>query len=154
MPVACTLTVGNLLPFMIDETPALEQLHSFYVQKSGRVVKFDMRKMEAWRLWGSHGWKLLELGCVIVYLKKLIAQGRKWESSLRFTNLIENVSNFEEILAEARAVGRHIPMPARKAEVLRATGRPTEPEPKARSAAEILAGEKAFEAFRAFKQSL
>ena len=62
---------------------------------------------------------------------------------------------FSKDLAETRALARRPRIDSSRAEALRATGRPSaEPPPGARSAADIIAGEKAFEQFRNLKNSL
>ena len=139
---------------MVDETPVLKNLHDIYIRKTGRAVTFDCRRMEAWRIWMSHKWEPWDLDMVICYLKKLIAAKRRWEQSLNFHCLIENTSNFEELLAEARCYARVPNMDKGKAEVLKATGRLEPLKAKPRSAEEIMRDEAAFKAFQQFRQSL
>ncbi len=125
-----------------------------YVRKTGLVLELTMRRMEAWRVWLSHKWEPWDLDMVICYLKKQVAAKRRWEQSLNFKALIENTSNFEELLAEARCYARVPKMDRGKAEVLRATGRLEPIKAKARSAEQVLRDAKAFEDFRAFARSL
>lgn len=139
---------------MTDETPTLKALHEAYVKHSGRSVEFTMGRLQAWQLWVSHGWTLKDLEAVIAHVRKLISKGRKWESSLRFGLLIENTSNFEELLAEARAFGRIPKMDPGKREVLKATGRFEPVKARPRSVEEVLRDAKAFEDFKAFARSL
>lgn len=139
---------------MIDETKLLRDLHQAYVNGSGLVVEFTMSRIHAWQLWRSRGWGFADLGLVLKYLKRMIKEGKKWQSSLGFRALIENTDAFEELLAMARAQARQPKVDRAKAEVLRATGRKEEVKAQPRSAAEILRDAKAFEDFRAFARSL
>lgn len=140
--------------FMNLNQDQIQQLHQLYQQLTGLSVPLTMGRIFTWEAWGSSGYTSEDLRVVVSFLRGKIKGGRKTIACLRFSTFIGNPDFFGEDLAEARAVGRHTPMPEAKEEVLRATGRPTEPEPKCRSAAEILAAEKAFEAFRALKESL
>ncbi len=135
-----------------DETPVIQALHDVYVQRSGLNIVLTMGRMAAWNVWRSHGWSVGDLEAVIALTKRRIAEGRKWEGSLHFSKLIENISHFEEMLAEARAWARKPKVNPARASVLRATFRPVEePKSNAQTSGDVLAAAKAFEAFRAWR---
>ena len=136
---------------MLDETPLVRSLHSLYERNSRRNVTLDMQKIAAWNSWRSMGWTEKDLLLVIDYLKVKIGMGRKWESCLQFKNLIGNTSNFEEELAEARAMAR-VPRTGERERVLRATGREERKEKPARSAGDVIAGANAFVEFKEWRK--
>lgn len=137
---------------MVDETPAIRELHELYWALTGfKDVRFDRAKMETWNIWRSHGWGKEELELVIRFVREEIFKERRWRSSLYFRNLIANTDTFEEFLADARARGRLPKMDKGKAEVLRATGRMEEQKARPRSAEQVMRDEAAFNQFREWR---
>lgn len=134
---------------MTDDTPRATQFHRLYCSLTGLDLKLMMRQVFAWNAFVAHGFTEDDLRLVIPHLKAKIREKRKWPSALLFSNLIENESNFNEELSEARALARKPKVDHGKESVLRATGRPTQHEYKVTPA-----GEAAFEALRKLKESL
>ncbi len=136
----------------MNETPIAQALHDCYVRRSGLAVPFTMERLYAWNVWRSRGFTEGDLEAVIAIVKRKIAAGQKWDGSLGFKALIENISHFEEMLAEARAWARKPKVNSARASVLRATFRPVEePKSNAQTSGDVLAAAKAFEAFRAWR---
>lgn len=110
--------------------------------------------MFRWNNWRSHGYDSSDLEAVISNLKRLVKEGRRWDTCLRFSKLIEP-EYFAEELSFARAWKRTSVVDKEKASVLKATGRDPNPKPaKARSAEDIMNADAAFKAFVKLKDSL
>jgi len=140
---------------MTDSTPHLAAIHAVYNAVTKRQLPMTTSHMWAWEIWLAKGYTEADLKLVVKHINELIKEKRRRPESFRFHNLIEDCSRFQEDLSEARALYRRPAMDANRASVLRAAGRPVEQnEGKARSAADILAGEKAFEAFRQMGNNL
>lgn len=128
------------------------QLHAAYCRLTGLQIQCTMSHLCSWELWQSKGWTEGDLVLVIALIK---SAGRVSDPypCLRFHNLIQNVENFSEWLAEARARAR-VPKPTPKARVLRATGREPMPLAGHRTPAQILAAAKAEAEFKRLGESL
>lgn len=131
-------------------------IHQTYCRLSGMEIALTMGRTYAWEVWSSKGWTATDLTLVVSRLKQLIREKRKWESSLHFRRLIEDLDGFEEILSEARALAR---VPQRtitdRDRVLQASGRKaTEVQLAARTPAQIMAGDEAFRKLRELGASL
>jgi len=133
----------------------LRPLHQLYCSLTDRGVPWSMALLYRWELWDSHGWTAEDLQLVIHHIKVLIKQDRRRPGSFRMNNLLDP-ERFGEDLAEAKAIFRPRPrVNPGKAQVLRATGRRSDPpEITARSAAQILACEQAFKKFQELRKSL
>lgn len=137
---------------MNDETPIVQALHACYMQRSGLEIPLTMGRIMAWNQWRSHGFTEGDLEAVIALTKRRIAEKRKWEGSLHFSKLIENISHFEEMLAEARAWRRAPVVDKARAQVLQATGRPAPVvEVKTVAAGDVLATAEAFAKFKQWR---
>lgn len=121
-------------------TTTPDKLHDLYNSLTGLDLKKNMAFLYYWEVWQAEGFTTDDLICVVRYLQRKIKSGQRKIESLRFRNLIQNTEWFCDELSMARADRRNQQRPNRNLqEVLRATGRPTEPpKPKARSAEEIL----------------
>ncbi len=139
---------------MIDETPRATHFHRLYCALTGLDLKLMMRQIFAWNAFCAHGFTEDDLKLVIPHLKAKIRAKQKWPSAILFTNIIENIDNFNQELSEARSKAR-APKPLQGADVRQATGRPTQaPTAPARSAAEVIRDTEAFKAFQALKTTL
>ncbi len=125
-------------------------IHALYCRLTGRQLPLDMGLAFRWELWESRGWTEADLRLVIGHIQSLIKQERRRPESLRLYNLI-NPERFAEDLSEARALSRvHKPMPRDR--VLAASGRPnTGCECNARSAAQVMADNRAFENWKLWR---
>lgn len=140
---------------MIDETVIVRSFHEVYCAVTGLKVPLTMDRIFAWNNFRGHGYTQDDVKAVVALLRRKIQLKQRWSSALNFRNLIQNLSVFEEDLAEARACARTPQVDRGKAEVLRATGRdPSPPKNPVRTPEQILAADKAFEEFRKLKASL
>lgn len=139
-----------------DKRQQIEKLHALYIVLTGLDVRLDMARESVWFEWLRRGHTEQDLRDVVAHLRQGIRAGDRKPASLKFSNLINQVDYFEEDLAMARAQKR-IPKKnfAREA-TLNSTGRNLVPDQSntARSAGDILAGEKAFAQLRQLKGEL
>lgn len=128
-------------------------MHELYCRLSGVKLPLSLPRIWAWeRFMANHTENDLRL--VVRHLRNKIRLGRKWSTCLLFSNLIQNEENFTEALGEARSIQR-APKPHAADSALRATGRPPmAKETTARSAAQILEAEKAFQELVKLRKSL
>jgi hypothetical protein len=114
-----------------ESNNAVESLHAIYVRMTALEVVLNMPRIAAWEKWKAQGWTDSDLCLVIGAIKKGIKKQERRPAALKFRNLVEDISHFEEQLAEARAKERVVTVPKERAVVLRATGRddrpPTQP---------------------------
>lgn len=142
---------------MIDEMPPIKAMHNAYQQFTGLSLPLTMQRVSAWREFLAMGYGADDLKVTVSMLQSKINSGAKTLTCLRFGNLIGNLEWFSEDCAEAKAIARTPKVNHGLNQVLRATGRPTKQEEvkvTVRSAADIIAAEKAFEQFRALKDAL
>ena len=139
---------------MTDETALALPYHQAYCDRTGRGVPLSLDRTLAWSVFRHHGLTVSDLEAVIAYVKRKVKEGRKWPSALGFRRLVEDIEGFEELLSECRAWRRVPQVDKAKVEVLKATGRPAQLQPRARSAEEILRDDQAFAQFREFAKSL
>jgi hypothetical protein len=138
----------------IDRTQ-IGPLHKVYCALSGMEVQNTLGRIWAWERWLLEGWTEPDLVLVIKHLKAAIAKGERRPSSLMFASLIQDTERFEELLSLARALSRRPVIDTGRREVLRDFGRhDTPPTPDAKPVRDIIAGHKAFEAFREFGKNL
>lgn len=140
---------------MIDPTLP-KRLHDLYVTLTGFEIRWGVDRLYPWELFALRFGED-DLRLVIKWIKGRHATGKP-ARSLTFRSLISgpgSLDYFEEDLCQAKAELRTRKQqgdPNRRA-VLAATGRPAADRP-ARSAAEIAAGMREFEKFKALKESL
>jgi hypothetical protein len=143
---------------MSDDTrQRIIALHAIYIQLTGLTLPLDMHRESVWYEWQRRGHGERELRDVVAHIRQGIASQRRNPGALKFSNLIGQPDYFEEDLAEARAMARarSARHQGAKAVALRSTGREIcVQKTEARTAAEIIAAEKAFENFRALKGKL
>ena len=139
------------MPMTADE---LKDLHNHYCQLSGLPVPYTFYHEYSWGVWEHYGFTKPDIELVIRYVQKRIKGQHRQKESLMFRNLIAHPESFADDLAMARSLLRKPVVDEGKQSVLRATHRPVEVDVPARSAADILAGEKAFAAFQAMKAEL
>lgn len=96
------------------------------------------------------GWTEPDLRLVVNHLKRLIRLERRRPESLKFHNLIGNVDGFNEDLADARAESR-VKKPTPRQQMLASVGRCEQMTSTARTAAEIMAGNRAFQNFKLWR---
>lgn len=142
---------------MNDDTPLASSLHAVYVNQTGLSLPLSMQRIFAWSAWSKDGYTKDDLTLVISWLKNQIRQQRKWPSSMIFSRLIDDRETFAEHLSMARADARRTKADPGLKRVLVQTGRRCKEEPvkvTVRTAAQIIAAEKAFAEFRQLKQTL
>lgn len=84
---------------------AVESLHALYCEltaQQGFSLRFGRDRV--WWDWLQYGWGEDELRLVVRYLRKGIAEGKRNQGALKFSNLIGQPDRFEEDLLEARRV--------------------------------------------------
>ena len=133
---------------------AIADLHYEYRRLTGFDLKLDFYRERVWWEWCQKGNGVEELCMVVNYLKDKIKKCERNPGSLKFHNLIGNVDFFEEDLSPARAHARKPKLDYGRQAVLKATGRTENHTTPPRTAAQVLADEEAFKAFRAFKETL
>jgi hypothetical protein len=140
---------------MIDSDAIIKPLHEAYVSSTGLSLEYTPSRRFAWERWMFRKWNKEDLFVVVRHLKTKIRNGQKWPSCLSFNRLIGDEDAFEEQLAEARALAR-TPKPHPARQEVKSNGKLVKltPETPARSAADILAADKAFAAFRDLRKSL
>ena len=132
----------------------IKELHGCYCRMTGLEVPLTMQRMFTWERWLHEKLTIDDLRLVIEVLRRKIKAGKKTLACLKFTNLIGNTEFFTEDLAEARQMARLPKVDEGRASVLRATGRPIHHDKPPRTAAQVVADEEAFKAFREFGNSL
>lgn len=131
----------------------IEELHQIYCEQTGLEIKCTMFRLLAWEAWIKRGFTKDDLKLVCRGLRKAVDRGKRTIGCMSFHLLICDLEYFEERLAEFRSYQRKPKFNPGKADVLRASGRPDEPEqPPAKPAAEI--GHKIAERLRNFKNKL
>lgn len=134
-----------------------ESLHAEYVRLTGLDVRYTHMHRFYWENWIVNGFTREDLALAVSHLRKKFRNDPiKFAAATRFRNFIGNPECFAEDLAEAKAFQRKPKVDTGKTSVLAATGRsaPETGKDNYRSVADIIAGEKAFEAFRALKNTL
>lgn len=132
----------------------IPELHAAYFRLTGLDLRLDMARERSWFEWQKRGFTENDLRLVVGLIKSGIKAGNRHPGALKFRNLIECPDYFEEDLALARAKHRVRTFSPGKVQVLKATGRASEPPKQAaRSAAEILASQNALKAMRDFRMS-
>ena len=132
----------------------ISDLHYEYRRLTGFDLKLDFYRERVWWEWCQKGNDVEELCMVVNYLKDKIKKGERNPGSLRFHNLIGNVDFFEEDLSPARAHARKPKVDHGREAILKSTGRTESHDKPPRTAAQVLADQEAFKAFRAFKETL
>jgi hypothetical protein len=136
------------------EHPPVVAIHAYYCRLTGHDLELNFEREHFWMLWLHHRWTAADLALVVRAIKKAIIARERKPAALLFRNLIGDTGRFEEDLSHYRALAR---MPRRdpgRSRALAATGRSEETINTARSVADIIAGEQAFAAFRALKETL
>lgn len=136
----------------IDRTK-IPELHAIYERMTGLEVPLTLQRNFQWEAWLVNEWTEDDLRLVVEVLRRKIKAGHKTLSCLRFSTLIGNTEWFAEDLAEAKALARRPQEDRGRSEALRATGRPSAPEPApARKAGDVLAAGRAFAEFKKWKE--
>ncbi len=140
----------------------IHRLHTIYAHITGHSVTLDAARERDWYDWlkriaaiqpAIHPEAALHL--VVGKIQRGIREQKRNPGALKFRNLIGQPDYFEEDLAEARAQARRGPTDHPRAEVLRATGRPSaEPSREPRTPAQIMEADRAFEEFRKLKETI
>jgi len=119
-----------------------ESYHSIYCHEAGQAfnVPFRISYDYQWGLFASR-FTQDDLRLVIRHIKRQAGKGRNVRSLKLRTFLLGPMAleDFEQDLAEARAVKRQHNGDAGRASILRATSRPGEPEPPFKSLDQIMA---------------
>ena len=122
----------------IDRTQ-IPILHESYCRETGLHIQCTTSRMYQWEVFLFRKFTLADLVVVCQGMKRQVTAKRRLMACLSFHRLIGDLENFEELLAEYRALGRAPKLDHGKAEVLRATGRTANPPHKeARSTKEII----------------
>lgn len=132
---------------------AITKLHEKYCGLTGLRVPLTLGRIWNWEQWCLKGYSEADLEVTIQFLQQKIKANRKTISCLKFSNLIGNTEWFDEDLAEARAIARQ-PRTTPREKILQATGRKEPEKVTCRSAADVLAGIRAFEEFKALRGAL
>lgn len=85
-----------------SEIAALHDAYCRLTGQEGLPLRYD--RLSWWHNWCAAGFTLDDLKLVVRYLKKGIADGKRNQGALKFSNLIIQVDRFEEDLFEARRV--------------------------------------------------
>ena len=128
-----------------DRVVEIRRLHAAYVRLTGLSVVLDLAgyRERLWFDWLQMGWTEKDLAVVVGYVKRCIARNERGFNygTLKFGSLVGQVDKFEEILAEARAVGRQPEGRNPRAEILRASGRDSQgPIANSQRAGDVVAG--------------
>ena len=131
-----------------DRVVEIRRMHAAYVRLTGLSVVLDLAgyRERLWFDWLRMGWTEGDLAVVVGYVKRCIARNERGFNygTLKFGSLVGQVDRFEELLAEARAVGRGRGGDQARAAVLRESGRGEaeirNPKSEIRSAGAIAAG--------------
>ena len=84
-------------------TSNIEELHRAYQNLTGfDSVTLNMARIFMWERWLINGWTSFDLAAVIAFIKRGIQTKARRVEALKFSNLIENTSRFEEDLSCAR----------------------------------------------------
>ena len=137
----------------IDHT-LIANLHHQYKMMTGLDLRLDFERERQWWEWCKRGNTVDDLILVVNYLKKAVYKKERNPGCLKFHNLIGNADYFDEDKALCKALSRQPRVDHGKEDVLRATGRPTQAQPTARSAEDIMKGEEEFKKLVALKNSL
>lgn len=107
---------------MQTPSPTINQLHAEYARMIGDpAFPNNLWRVLAWDSWLGRGYTLSDLRLVVEHIQRGIKTGKRNEGALRFRRLIEDMGNFDEELAMARAETRNQrPPPDPKASVVRA----------------------------------
>lgn len=111
----------------------INELKSVYSNLSGfhfkeRTMLCDYRD-RAWADYLRSGFTAKDLDTVLHYLKAKIAKGDRKMNSMRFSNIIENLAMFEDLLCMAQAENRNTKRPMTAKERVIQQARPTVSEP-------------------------
>lgn len=91
----------------------ISRLDSAFQKLSGRPLTpargVASQRERSWADFIAAGHNIHELEQVILWLKTKIREGQRHESALKFRNLVENLVNFDDELATARAEIRNAP---------------------------------------------
>lgn len=149
---------------MIDASDMpIPKLHRLYCELSGRDEQLNMATEHDWVNWLTllkhrPEWQpesMLRL--VVSYRQWEIRSGRRHPASLAFRNMVRDIAQADDLIADALAARRNqqkARMPEGKQAVMRATGRSTEiPQSDAKKVDEILASQ-AFKEFVKLKDTL
>lgn len=135
--------------------PTIESLHQTYLDYSGMICVLHTARYFPWEAWLERGFTEADLKLVIRHIKNEINDHRRTMAALKFSNLIQDADRFEEDLSVARALARRPKPDYERTRVLQATGRTeTVTTTNAVPIKDVLAGMKAFEAFKALKENL
>lgn len=134
----------------------IHALHKVFVELTGRDIPLDLQgyREHQWWDWGQQGYTEADLRLVVDYVRRGIREGKRNVGALKFVNMIGDPLRFGEDLAEAKALARQPKRDRNRDEVLRASGRSTEPKANPRTADEIMRDDAAFQAFRQLKDNL
>ena len=133
-----------------------KSLHSRWQKLTGQTAPWTMSSHYRWERWaGVHGYTERDLSIVIYHIKDLIRQKRRFPQSFLLRNLLDD-ERFADDLSMAMALERERKDAGdiNRNRVLKATGRDRTDYRFARTPEQIMAGSKAFEAFRKMKEEL
>lgn len=126
-----------------------QSLNDCYIRESGMESKPFLSKEFAWGNWSKHGFTENDLVQVLRYLRKQVNRGERKPASMLFRNLIEYPESFEcELCLSKEDLLRQKHVPDPRQSILRAAGRPEQPQNTARPIKEVF-NLKAFEKFKA-----
>lgn len=106
---------------------SMKSLHSSYCSLSGLNLDLDMWRERCWFEW-SRKFTEADLKLVIAHIKSTIENPTIRLRMLSFRYLISQLDNFEEYLAQAKALQR--PVKTERQKLIEVWGKP-EPEPQA-----------------------
>jgi hypothetical protein len=133
----------------------IEQLHRIYCDETRLQVSCSLHRHMAWDYWQQRGFTEKDLRDVCRYMRKAVDRGRHSIGCLSFHLLIADPDYFEEKLAEVRSFERKPKFNPGKADVLKATGRPSEPaQSPAKPVLDVMKGLKIADALRKFRDKL
>ncbi len=130
----------------------ITKIHSAYKALTGVEAELTMTARFIWEAFLVR-YSEPDLACTIRYLKMRIKEKRREVESLGMRNLVANLDYFAETLAMARAEMRNSRTETPRESILRATGRPTQPEKPAQPVNQILERTKLAAALKEWREA-
>lgn len=133
--------------------PDIKKCHDTYCALAF-PLDLTMQRIYVWEAFLAR-FKEEDLSYLLRKLNRDIKSGKKGSYSISFRILLGNLDLFEELLAEYRALERKPRYAAGKVDVLKATGRESEPkQADAKPAGTVIEGLKIAQQLRDFREKL
>lgn len=117
----------------------VEELHALYCERTGLEIRLAYDRERYWFDFIKAGFTKDDLNLVVGSLLKGIGKGDRNPGCLRFRNLIQQLDNFDEELAQARAQMRNFKVQSPKEKAMESLRGPSNVVPmNARPAKEVI----------------